>query len=193
MHRHTRIGITLVGILSVVLLIGCTSVGRTVFLNPEFTFGSVERVAIVPFENLSGDPGVSDYASRVFMTELLAKRAFDIIEPGEVSQYLAANTVLKPSEQTVEQIIAMGRELKVQALIIGTIGESTQYRSGGQSSHILSMNLRMVETETGSTVWSTAIITGGPGFFSRLFGVGERTRSDAVRLVVKKAINTLVR
>jgi len=181
-------------ILFVALLAGgCAATKSTVFINPEFSFGGVERVAIVPFENLSSDQGVGDYVTRVFLTDLLATKAFDIVEPGEVSHYLAAKGITKTGEATVAQIKDMGQTLNVQALIFGSIGESTQYRSGTQASHILSLSVRMVSVETGSTVWSTAVNTKAPGFFARMLGVGDRTRSDAVRVTVKKAIDSLVK
>jgi TolB-like protein len=181
-------------ILLVALLAGgCASTISTVFVNPEFGFAGVERVAVVPFENLSSDQGVGDYVTRVFLTELLAAKAFDIVEPGEVSHYLATKGITKNSEQTVDQIKEMGKTLNVQAVIFGSIGESTDYRSGTQASHILSLNVRMVGVETGGTVWSAVVNTKGPGFFARMIGVGERTRSEAVRLAVEKAIKSLVK
>jgi hypothetical protein len=180
-------------LLIVLLMGGCASTISTVFINPEFGFGGVERVAIVNFENLSSDQGVGDYVTRVFLTELLAAKAFDIVEPGEVSHYLAAKGITKNSEETVDQIKDMGKTLNVQAVIFGSIGESTQYRSNTQASHILSLTVRMVGTETGSTVWSAVVNTKGPGFFARMFGVGERTRSEAVRLAVEKAVKSLVK
>jgi polysaccharide biosynthesis protein PelC len=180
-------------LLIALLTAGCASTISTVFVNPEFGFGGVERVAVVPFENLSSDQGIGDYVTRVFLTELLAAKAFDIIEPGEVTHYLAAKGIAKSNEETIDQIKEMGKTLNVQAVIFGSIGESTPYRSGTQASHILSLNVRMVGVETGSTVWSAVVNTKGPGFFARMFGVGERTRSDAVRLAVEKAIKSLVK
>jgi polysaccharide biosynthesis protein PelC len=181
-------------ILAVVALVGgCASTYSTIFINPEFGFAGVERVAVVPFENLSSDQGIGDYVTRVFLTELLAAKAFDVVEPGEVSHYLAAKGITKNSEETIDQIKDMGKTLNVQAVIFGSIGESTQYRGGAQASHILSLNVRMVGVETGGTVWSAVVNTKGPGFFARMLGVGDRTRSEAVRLAVKKAIKSLVK
>jgi polysaccharide biosynthesis protein PelC len=175
------------------LLSGCASTRATVFVNPEFGFAGVERVAIIPFENLTSDQGVGDFVARLFMTELLAKKAFDIVEPGDVSKFVAAHAVMKASEQPVETIQEMGKTLNVQALIFGTVGESTQFRAGSLTTHVISLNLRMVSTETGSTVWSASVNTTGPGFFSRLLGVGEQSRGSAVRLAVRRAIKSLVK
>jgi polysaccharide biosynthesis protein PelC len=179
--------------LLLLLLTGCASTHSTVFLNPEFDFSAMERVAVVPFENLSNDQGMGDYVTRVFITELLSRKAFDVVEPGEVSRFLVAKGATKTGELTLDQIKELGKSANVQGVIFGTVGESTQLRSGNMSSQVISLNIRLVSVESGSTIWSSVVNTGGPGFFSRLFGVGEQTRGSAVRKSVRKSLHSLVR
>jgi hypothetical protein len=50
----------------------------------------------------------------------------------------------------------------------------------------------MVDCETGNTVWSSVVSIGGPGTFSRMMGVGEVTRSEAVQRAVRKLIKSLI-
>jgi polysaccharide biosynthesis protein PelC len=180
-------------LLPLLLFLGCAAGRPTVFLNPEFDFSGVERVAVVPFENLSGDQGMGEYVTRIFITELLSTKAFDVVEPGEVSRFLAAKGAVKTSELTVDQMKEMGTTLNVQAVIFGTVGESAQSHAGSVSSHVMSLDCRMVGVDTGMTVWSSAVNSDGPGFFSRLFGFGEQTRGTSVRKTVKRAIRTLVK
>jgi TolB-like protein len=175
------------------LLLSCASVRSVVFLHPEFDFSGIERVAVIPFENLSNDQGMGEYATRIFITELLATEVFDIVEPGEVAGFLASHGQTRVAELSLEQIKQMGNLLKVQGVIFGTIGESTQFRSGNLTSHVISLDVRMVSVETGSTVWSSTVNTSGPGFFARLFGFGEQTRGDAIQKATRKLIRTLIR
>ena len=175
------------------LIAGCAGSRPTVFLNPEFDFSAIERIAVVPFENLSNDQGMGEYVTRIFVTELLSKKAFDIIEPGEVSRFILSKGVTKTGEMPVEQIQEMGKSLNVQGIIFGTVGESSDLRSGTLSSHVVSLNVRLVSVETGSTVWSASVNSGSPGFFSRIFGIGEQTRGSSVYKAVHKAIHTLVK
>jgi TolB-like protein len=179
--------------LLVFLLLGCAGSRPTAFLNPEFDFSTIERVAVIPFENLSSDQGMGDYMTRIFITQLLATKTFDIVEPGEVTHFLTTKGVTKTSELTVEQVQELGKSLSVQGVIFGTVGESAQLRSGNLNSQVVSLDTRLVSVETGSTVWSAAVNTGGPGFFARMLGVGEQTRGNAAHAAVKKAIKTLVR
>ena len=182
-----------VSLLLLLLLMGCAANRPTVFFNPEYDFAGIERIAVVPFDNLTTDQGMGDYTMRIFITELLATNAFDIVEPGEISRYLTSKGITKTSELTLEQMQELATKTNVQAIVFGTIGESTQFRSGNLSSHVISMDVRLVSVETGTTVWSAAVNSGGPGFFARLLGLGEQTRGNAIRSAVKKSVKSLVK
>jgi hypothetical protein len=60
------------------------------------------------------------------------------------------------------------------------------------NAHVISLDVRMVEVESGATIWSAVVNTGGPGFFAKFLGTGEQTRGSAVRKAVRKSISTLV-
>jgi TolB-like protein len=181
--------------LAALLLAGCAAARHTTYIDPQFDFGSIERVAVIPFENLSSDQGSGKYVTRLFFTELLAQKVFDLVEPGEVSAYLASHSGMsdKNAEMSVEQIKDMAKTLNVQGIIFGSVGESSEVRNGNLSTHVVSIDARMVNTETGSTVWTSSVNTTGPGALSRLFGVGEKTRGNAARSAVQKLIGTLIR
>ena len=182
-------------LLAALLMTGCAASRHTTYLDPQFDFGSIERVAIIPFENLSSDQGSSRYVTRLFFTELLAQKVFDIVEPGEVSAYMGGHPGMtgQSAELSLDQIKDLAKTLNVQAIIFGSVGESSDLRSGNVSTHVVSISARMVNAETGSTVWSSSVNTGGPGFFARLFGFGEKTRGSAERGAVQKLIGSLVR
>jgi TolB-like protein len=172
---------------------GCSGIKRTVFLHPEYNFGMIERVAVIPFVNLTNDAGMGEFAARLFITELLSKNAFDVVEIGEVVHELVKAGKSRDSELSTEELKKIAGLLNAQALIFGSVGESSSLRTGSISSHILGMQVSMVEAETGVTVWSANIHTSGPGFLARIFGVGEQSRGNSARKAVKKAVKTLVR
>jgi TolB-like protein len=201
-HKHsnpsamkTIARFALIPALAALLLSGCAAARHTTYIDPQFDFGSIERVAILPFENLSSDQGSAKYITRLFFTELLAQKVFDVVEPGEVSAFIGSHSGMtdKNAELSIEQIKDMAKTLNVQAIIFGSVGESSELRSGNLNTHVVGIDARMVNAETGSTVWSSSVNTSGPGAFARLFGVGERTRSNAARNAVQKLISSLVR
>ncbi|MDF1545820.1 MAG: hypothetical protein P1R58_12065 [bacterium] len=171
---------------------GCGGMRPTVFLHPEFNFGYVERVAVIPFENLSNTQGAASRATRFFISELLASESFEVIEPGEVGEVLGSVAAVRTGELTKEQIKAVGQKLKVQGLFFGSVNESSTSRSGSVQTHTASLVVRLVDAESGETVWSATNTSGGRGFFSRLFGTGEKSASDVMRECVGEALSTLI-
>jgi len=173
------------------MIVGCG--GRpTVFLHDEYNFQFLERVAIVPFDNLSSDRGAGERATRIFLSQVLASKAFEVVEPGEVTLALGKYATVRTSELTNEQILELGKKLRVQGIFLGTVTESASTRSGGATVNTVSMVVRLVETETGETVWSATAGAGGRGFWASLFGGGGESASEATRDCVKKILNTLL-
>lgn len=178
---------------ALLMLSGCAGVRRTTFIHPEYDFAQVERIAVVPFENLASDPGAANYATRLFITELLAKKAFDIVEPGQVTHILDSLGQPRFAELDLSKLAKIGELLGVQCVIFGSVGEVTPWRNGATSSYVVSLEARMSDCASGATVWNGAVSTSGPGMISRLFGGGENSRGKALHAAVKKAVDSLVK
>ncbi|GAB4315451.1 MAG: hypothetical protein Kow0074_03040 [Candidatus Zixiibacteriota bacterium] len=173
------------------VLAGCGGSNMTSFIHEEYNFGFIERVAIVPFENLSDDQGAGARATNIFLSELLASRTFDVVEPGEVSRALAKHNLTRTASLTTAQATALGSELKVQAVFLGTVNESADYRSGGTSTAKVNITARMVECERGETIWSATATAGGRGVWSTLFGGGDQAKSEVTRDCIRTLLGSL--
>jgi TolB-like protein len=184
---------TAVLVSAAILAAGCSSMGPTTFLHPEFNFQFIERVAVIPFENISQDQGAGQRTTRFFVSELLAAQAFDVVEPGEVIRALEKQGKVRAAELTEAEAIEVGKELGVQAIFLGSIGESTTLRSGSASLPVVTLVARLVETEKGTTVWSNTHTEGGRGFWGTLLGTGGKSRGEITRRCVQKCVGTLIR
>ena len=171
---------------------GCSGMGSTVFVHRDYNFNFVEKVAVVPFENLSNDQGASARITHLFITELLAADAFDIVEPGEVLVAISKLSLTRTDMLSEEQAKQLGKELGVQGLILGAVNESSGLRSAGNNETVVTLDVRMVETESAQTVWSATQTEGSKGFFSSLFGTSDKSQSEVARKCVRKVIKTLV-
>jgi TolB-like protein len=176
-----------------IICLNSCGIKPTVFLHPEYNFQFLERVAVIPFENLSNDQGAGARITQILLTELLAAKAFEVVEPGEVSSVLEKHSLVRTSALTEDQIISIGKDLRSQGLILGSVMESTSLRTGGSSSNAVTLVVRIVETETGATVWSATHSETGRGFWSSLFGTGGSSQSKIYRECVKKIIRTLIK
>jgi len=191
--RKVLLVIIVVGLLAAA---GCSGKIRTTqFTNPKFNFAYVERVAVLPFENLTGDRQAGFRATRLTVTELLASGAVDVVESGEVEAVLAkiqgtdyGRLPIPPTEQ----IVALGKALDVQAVILGTVTQSEVMRSGTVSIPVVTLDARMVETETGATVWAATHTEKGGSAGARALGTGGQPLSVTTRRCVQRLLQTMV-
>lgn len=177
-------------------LAGCAGrIPATEFTNPKFDFSFVERVAVLPLENLSNDRQAGMRATRLMITELLSSGAVDVVEPGEVETALAKLQVGLPgrsAQPSTEQILSLGRTLRVQAVIVGTVTQSEIMRSGAVTIPVVTLDAHMVETETGATVWAATQSEKGGSAGARFLGTGGQPISETTRRCVQRLIATLV-
>jgi hypothetical protein len=170
---------------------GC-GMGPTTFIHPDYNFSFVERVAVIPFENLTEDRGAAARMSRYFVSELLEAEVFDVVEPGEVSEGMVRIGSARVAELTREQIIELGKDFRAQALFLGSVTESATVRSGSTSESVVTLDVRLVETETGAVIWGATLTETGRGFWSGLFGTNGQTMSEVSRRVARGTISELV-
>ena len=188
------------GLLAVVatgsVISGCAGgMEATRFANPSFDFSFVQRVAVIPFDNLSGDRAAGLRATRLAITELLASGALDVVEPGEVEAALSQITGVAPGHRvspSTEQIVSLGQALNVQAIILGTVTQSENLRSGSVPIPVVTLDVRMVEAETGVTVWAATQSERGATFSARVLGTGGDPLSETTRECVRNVLATLI-
>jgi len=184
-------------LIALLCLAGCAGrIPPTEFTNPKFDFSFVERVAVLPFDNLSNDRQAGLRATRLMITELLASGAVDVVEPGEVEAALAKLQVGQPGrskQPSTEQILSLGKTLLVQGVIVGTVTQSESLRSGAVAIPVVTLDAHMIETETGTTVWAATQSEKGGGAGARILGTGGEPVSETTRRCVRRLIATLVK
>ncbi len=172
--------------------LGCaSSIQPTEFTNPDVDFGFIERVAVLPFENLSNDQQAGFRATRLMITELLASGAVDVVEPGEVEGALAKIRG-RPSQPSIEEIVGLGQSLEVQAVIMGTVAQSEILRSGAVAIPAVTLDAQMVETETGAIVWAATNTEKGGSASARFLGSGGQPISVTTRKCVQTLLESLL-
>jgi TolB-like protein len=192
MVTRTHIGVQLAVLLLVLLFISSCG-GSHAFLDHSFNFGYVEKVAVIPFENLSASQMAGKHATTAFLTELLASETFIVIEPGETAKALSEMNALRNPSLDLQQIKDLGKRLGAQALIFGSVSESGSTRSGGISINTVTLDLRMVETETGATVWSATRTDGRPGLMASLFGLSPKSNAETMRECSRNVLKSLIK
>jgi hypothetical protein len=151
-------------------------------------FSLVQTVAVMPFANLSASTNASDRVRDTFMTLLQATGSLYVLPPGEVARGIARTSVETPPAPTAEEVVALAKNLKADAVITGTVLEYGEVRSGTSASNLVSISLKMMEAQTGKVVWSASVSCGGVDAADRLFGGGGEPMAN----VTVEAIDDLL-
>jgi len=170
---------------------GCRSAGPSFHIRQDVDFSTIKRVAVVSFENMSNDKSADEIVKYMVMNELLISGLVDVVVPGEVKAALNKLDIKSDSSLSAEQIKALGRELKVQAVFFGSVFKYGETRYGNISVPEVSINFMMAETFGGNIVWSVTRTRGGAGFMARHFGARTETLTETAMSVVRDAVQTL--
>jgi PBP1b-binding outer membrane lipoprotein LpoB len=180
-------------VLAALFCSGCRSSNpETYHVNEDVDFSFVKKVAVMPLENLTSDKSAGEIVRHLVISEMLASGLSDVVVPGEVIHAVNDLGIKNISSLSKKQIIALGRTLRVQALIMGSVQQYGLIRLANISAPEVTITLMMADTGTGDIIWSVTKTRGGASFMARHFGTKSETISEAVLATVREAIETLV-
>ena len=183
--------------ISIILLlgfgIGCGGRGTTpsFYIRPDYDFSYIKKVAVLPLDNLTNEKFAGEAVRQVVICELLATGLVDVVVPGEADTTIEKLGLRSTKSLNAEQIKTISNSLKVQAVILGSVGKFGEVRIGNISAPEVTITLMMADATSGSIVWSITKTGGGASFTARHFGARSETISEAVLRVVREAIQTL--
>jgi TolB-like protein len=186
-RNRSAVGLLVVGIMA---LSGCAS-RPTRYIHPNADLGALKKVAILPFENVSGQAGASDKVHKIFLVELLSLEAFDVVEPGMVSKALKGETAGSPDQLTPDDLKRIGGALGADGLFMGQVVDYADSR-GQNTAPEVTLQFRLVEVASGATVWSTSQTRSGVKTSTRLFGVSSDSVTETTRKIIRKQLATLL-
>lgn len=172
---------------------GCgTTTHQTRFMHANADLGAIKSVAVLPFDSLAQDRASGDKVQKVFYLELLSLNVFDVTEPGQVTKVMRSSGASMDSMGPADYQ-KIGKELGVDGLFAGSVVDFAEGHSGATPTPEITIQLRLIETHSGMTIWSVGQSRSGAGVSTRLFGVGGESLTEASRRVVKRALGTLLK
>ena len=169
------------------LLNGCGGVsGLSYSLRSEDT-GRVRKLAVLPFYNRSRNPDAGNIVTNIFVSELFKDSAYLVEEPGNIRQFFIQEQVDKLGEIGVERLKILGKRLRVDAVLLGSV-EAFENRRGVPS---VGITARIVESGSGRLVWVAEHERRGNDY-AIIFEAGTvRTTAKLVQKVVREMISTI--
>lgn len=178
------------GLLVATMLSACSRMTSD-YVHPKYDFSVIQKVAVLPLENLVQDQQAGERVRKIVVSELLAAGVVDVIEPAQVNQALVQQQIQSISGISAKQIADLGKSLSVQAFVVGSVDNYERLNVGGGTFAEVSITLRALDATTAAVIWSTSQSAGGAGFVGRLFGFGGDTMYEATQKAVHNAVVTL--
>lgn len=112
------------------------------------------RIAVLPMENLSLEPGV-EKALYAAVYDRLSAKGYVKIEMNAVRKIMKQLGIQTPGQIAGIFPARLGRLLHCDALIKGRIDQSGTIHTGVYDALVVSCSLQLVDCESGRTLWST--------------------------------------
>jgi TolB-like protein len=176
---------------SIALLAVACGGGPTVYRHPSSSASQIRTIAVMPCENLAGtDIRAAERIRQLMIVELQANKDFEVIEPGLVTKSLPERST--PSSLSPDDLKDLGAALHADGLLFGSILSYSDARGtdgGGEAT----IQLRLVETRSGATVWTASQSMNGSSFTRRFFGLTSDSGAEVARAVIRSELATIPR
>ncbi|MCM8808077.1 MAG: CsgG/HfaB family protein [Candidatus Omnitrophica bacterium] len=168
------------------ILIACSKVNQgTLYKMP--LNEKIEKIAVLPFENFSGEATAGERMRRLTVQELV-KRGYDVVEPGEINKVLI--------DLKVENLSLIGeREIKkffemtgIKYVIKGTVFTFEIQRFTEVSYPSVAVQINLVDAQQAKILRSTFRTEGGPSFKVMYFGVEPEPLNEVAKRVIESAL-----
>lgn len=175
---------------SLFFIIGCGTTLKTYYVQQQFDYSSIKRIAVLPFESLTSDEYAGEKIRQSVITDLLS-RGIDVVEPGEVTRTLIELKIKSLSSIKTADFQTLAKTLNVDGLMMGSVEAYGISKGITVSYPEVSISLRLIEGSSGKIIWSVCNTSGGPDFWTRHFGAENISLTETANKVVKEAIDTL--
>ncbi len=169
---------------------GCSSSTGSVksFMREDTSLAHVERVAVLPYENLGG--GGVMRIREMTMTQILSSGMFDVVDKGRVDSLLHAEAIEPGAPFDEVTLRRLGERLGVQAFFLGSVEESGDSRGNSFYTEI-TMTLRLIDSESGVLLWQASGRGSGYSLTDRLFGFSPKDSFQVTLDLLARLLGTL--
>lgn len=177
----------LVCLLALLLLLRCSTLPRHYV--DRAALEEIEKVAVLPFQNLTDDPIAGEVTTRIFHAELIRSGLFAVEELGNIEDFMFQQRIRRRAELDRRHLLLLRRRLETEAVIMGTV---SRFEYVGEVPRV-ALAVRMVTTEEGRIVWKARIERDGEDYLLVLNLGRIRSLQQLCRAVARELIRTMRR
>jgi hypothetical protein len=132
----------------------------------------LERVALLPLENLATRPESGDLVTRVVYGTMSQTQRCEMVEPGDVEAAMRDLRIRTSGMLTSDQAVKLAARLEARYLLTGTILECGMVRTPDGEVPSVGLTLRMLDGKNGRVTWNAMRVRTGDDH-ETLFGWGR--------------------
>lgn len=151
----------------------------------------VKRVAVLPFNNISGRRDAGEMVANMFTVEVFKLGRFQVEEPGNIMQFMIQERINTIGEIDLESMKRIAERFGVDAVILGTVEEYDDGRSSVPPQPVVSISARMVEPSTGKIIWSSQNRRTGKDYVIAFDYGRARSGAALTKIVVNEMVQTM--
>ena len=121
---------------------------------------SVQRIAVMPFKNMSDFPNAGKIVTYMFLVELLKDPAFEPIEYGEIRRLCVKLRIRKKGELEFKNIKALSETLGTHGILLGSVDDYA-YESKTSSVPKVGITARLLDARENRILWYNSLQLSG--------------------------------
>ncbi len=129
--------------------------------------GGIKTIAIIPFDNLSGENYSIALNFNDFLYDYLKSEKLHVINKDILEQFFIKRRIRNIRSINRATVREMGKALSVDAIIMGSINELS-----GDKNPKADLSVQMINTLDSSIIWMNSVSISGDDF-AMLLGVGK--------------------
>lgn len=171
---------------------GCGNKGpeSTYYVKEDLDLNYLERVAILPFENLTTDSFAGKRVRDMTFTEVLSTANFEVVEMGVVDATLREMALSSDQPLDAPVLKILGNRLGVNAFLSGTVNS---LKGGGSTYQYpeVSLSLYLIDVETAQILWRSTAYKNGYSVWNRLFDLDPHDEFELTLLLLQEMLEAI--
>lgn len=177
---------------AILILCGCSDKQpeSAIFLREGLDLAYVEKVAILPFENLTTDEFVGRRVRDIAFTEVLASKKFEVVDKGVVDAVLREMAISGQDALDAPVLKILGKRLGVNAFLSGTVN-NIEGGGGALSYPEVSITMHLIDSETAQVLWRSTAYRNGYSVMNRMFDLDPMDEFEVTLSLLKDMIASI--
>ncbi|MBI5360959.1 MAG: hypothetical protein HZA48_10305 [Planctomycetes bacterium] len=151
----------------------------------------VRRIAVVPFDNLTGLPNdAGRKITNTLVADVYSRNAFELLNSGELEGFLTDERIRYSSDFTMQKTQKLLSKYNVHAVLLGSINEYSYASAGTEQLPVISISARMLDTRTAKIIWAYNVTAEAR---ETAFGLGSiRSLANLTELAINDIVDSLI-